>query len=111
VIQTLRQYQTYRAQGLRNAWSLAGMPRVAVSIAKAAGTLLIAAGLALAAVDQAQAIHEAADNRVAARLTTQQGEIEALREIVAACLGDKDGALFIGGQLHLCRAVPTGIKK
>jgi hypothetical protein len=110
-LKTLRLYSHYRSRRLRHPWRLAGMSRVAVTVAKAIGTMLIAAGLVLAAADQAQAIHEAADNRVAAHLTTQQGEIEALRTIVAACMGDKEGALFIGGQLHLCRAVPTGVRK
>lgn len=30
---------------------------------------------------------------------------------IKACLGEKEGALWIGGELHLCRAVPTGIKR
>lgn len=61
--------------------------------------------------DKANAIGEAADNRVATKLSNQASEIDALRKIVAACLGDREGAIFIGGELHLCRAVPTGVKQ
>jgi sulfite exporter TauE/SafE len=111
MLTTIRIYREYRRQGLRNAWHLAGMRRVVTSAANAAGVLLIAAGLALAAANKAEAIHQAADNRVAATLTGQAGEIDELRTLLAACLGDKEGAIFIGGQLHLCRAVPTGIRK
>lgn len=107
----LRLYREYRRQGLRRAWSYAGMSPVAWSVAKyvAAGALSIAA--AVLASHQAEAINLAADNRVAAKVATQAGEIEQLRRLLAACLGDKEGAIFIGGELHLCRAVPTGVRQ
>lgn len=103
-------YRDYRRHGMRRAWTLAGMNSVAWSVGY---TLLLAAMLVVAVLgltSQAQAIQDAADNRVAGRVSAQAGEIQALREIVAKCLGDREGALFIGGELHLCRAVPTGIR-
>lgn len=107
----LRLYREYRRQGLRRAWSIAGMGSVAWAVAR-----VMLLGMAFTAsvaflASQAQAIQSTADNRVAARLANQAGEIDALRRIVAACLGDRDGTLFIGGELHLCRAVPTGVKQ
>lgn len=109
MIRALRLYREYRRQGLRRAWELSGM-RVA-SLA-AGRVVLLAAMSAAAAVSvskQAEAIQEAADNRVAATIASQIGEIEEMRRIIAACLGYKEGAIFIGGELHLCKAVPTGI--
>ena len=36
--------------------------------------------------------------------------IKSLESTAAACLGEKEGALWIAGELHLCKAVPTGIR-
>lgn len=47
----------------------------------------------------------------AQRDSKQADYVRGLEKALAACLGDKEGALFIGGELHLCRAVPTGIKE
>ena len=46
-----------------------------------------------------------------AALAEHAAEIGALTKIVAACLGDKDGAIYIGNELHLCGISPTGIKR
>lgn len=107
----LRLYREYRRQGLSRAWQLSGMGAIARGAAK--GALLTAMLIAsvFAITQQAQAIHDAADNRVAARLSNQTGEIQALRQIVAKCLGSREGAIWIGDEMHLCRAVPTGVRK
>lgn len=111
MIRRLRLYREYRRQGLRRAWSLAGMWPVAWGAVKVMllGMAIVAA--LMFAARQAQAIQDAAENRVAARLSSQEGEIDALRRIVAACVGDPEGAVYIGGELHLCHAVPTGIRR
>lgn len=111
MIRRVRLYREYRRQGLRQAWHYAGMAPVAWSVAKYVAVVAAALAIAVALSRQAEAIQEAADNRVAAKVSSQAGEIEALRRILAACLGDRDGAIFIGGELHLCRAVPTGIRQ
>lgn len=110
MIRAIRLFREYRRQGLRRAWRLSGMPRFSRQVAAGfiAGASIVSGIAALSS--QAQAIQEAADNRVAARVSSQAGEIEALRRLLSSCLGDKEGALFIGGELYLCRAVPTGIR-
>lgn len=107
----IRLYLEYRRQGLRRAWRLAGMWPIARQVATGfvAGVAIVAT--VAVASSQAQAIQDAADNRVAAKVSRQAGEIAALSKLLAACLGDRDGALWIGGELHLCHAVPTGIRQ
>ena len=111
MIRAIRLYHEYRRQGLRSAWSLAGMVPVAWSVAKYLGAVVLAVSIAIAMSKKADAISEAADNRVAAGLSTQAGEIEQLRLLLAACLGDREGAIWIGGELHLCKAIPIGVQK
>lgn len=111
MIRRLRLYREYRRQGLRQAWHYAGMGPVAWSVAKYAAIVASAVAIAVALSRQAEAIQDAADNRVAAKVSNQAGEIEELRRLLAACLGNREGALWIGGELHLCRAVPTGIRQ
>lgn len=111
MLTTIRLYREYRRQGLRRAWSLSGMTDVALLFARyvAIGAVIAASLIALS--NQAQAIQDDADSRVAARIANQSGEIDALRTLLAACLGDRDGILWVGDEAHLCRAVPTGIRK
>lgn len=84
-------YREYRRQGLRRAWQLSGMSGVARQVA--AGFLV---GVSIVAA--------------AAKLGSQAAEIDALRRLLAACLGEQEGSLFIDGGLYLCRAVPTGVR-
>lgn len=56
----------------------------------------------------ANAFQESADNRSAAKISNQTAEIVELRKIVAACLGEKEGALVIGGEHFLCKATSIG---
>ena len=111
MIKTIRLYREYRRQGLRNAWRLAGMGAIARQVATGfiIGASIVAA--LAAASSQAQAIQDAADNRVSAVLSQQAGEIHQLRHLLAACLGDREGVLWIGNEMHLCRAVPTGERR
>jgi len=46
----------------------------------------------------------------AGTIKEQMEEIKALRKIVASCLGDKDGPIWVGNELYLCKAVSTGYR-
>jgi len=107
----LRLYREYRRRGLRRAWSLAGMWQVAWSVIKYVAIASAVIAFWALASQQVQAVNEAADNRVAAKLTAQEAEIDALRGIVAACLGDRDGVVWIGNKQHLCGIAETGVKR
>ena len=87
------------------------MCSLAIDVMKYAAAGIIAVAIAIAISKQAEAIQDAADNRVAARITAQSGEIEELRKIVAKCLGEREGSLIIGGEYYLCRAVAIGERK
>lgn len=97
-------YLTYRRAGLRNAWALSGVGDALLTACKWAA-IGVAMGAAVLAAQSALAD---------ARSATAAGyvaEVDQLRGIVAACLGDRDGALWVGDELHLCRAVPVGVKR
>lgn len=111
MLNTIRTYRNLRAKGLRRAWEISGMNEIGDRSVGIVCWIVVIAGALFLLSEQANALQESADNRAAAKVTAQAGEIEELRKIVAACLGDREGALFIGGELHLCRAVPTGIKQ
>jgi hypothetical protein len=85
------------AAGISKAWAL--------QKAKSALTgLLLAACVLYLISDRANAFEP--DAKVIAR---QAEYIKALEKIVSLCFGDKEQAVFVGGELHLCRAVPTGV--
>lgn len=107
-MKAFRLYRAYRQQHLRRAWTLSGMNTVAWSAARGVALLIALGGGLMAITQQAQAIQASADNRVAARLAAQAGEIDALRKIVAKCLGDREGVLIVGGEWFLCKAVSIG---
>lgn len=46
------------------------------------------------------------DNKNAA----MQEEVADLRRIVATCFGETEGVVYVGQELHLCRAIPTGVR-
>ena len=105
-----RHYAQLRANGLhpRLCASMSGVDRILTGALRDIAILLVAIAVYLAASSTAEAIQSAADNRVAAIVTSQSGEINALREIVAKCLGEREGVLVIGGEYFLCRAVSIG---
>lgn len=111
MIRAVRLYREYSRQGLRSAWSLAGMWQVTWSATKYAAVVAAAITFWALASQQVQAVNEAADNRVAAKLSTQEAEIQELRKIVAACMGDRDGVIWIGNRQHLCGIAETGVKR
>lgn len=95
----------------RIAAEMSGLPRTIRAVSKWLLVLVIVTIAWLAASSSAEAIQSDADNRVASKIANQAGEINELRKIVAACLGDKAGALIIGGEYFLCRAVSIGERK
>ena len=97
--------------GLRfsKAWELSGMTKITLRAVQLSGWLLIFAGVYLFMSDQVQAVREEADNRVAAKLTQQAGEINELRKIAATCLSDHIGKpIQIGDEWFLCSIQSIG---
>lgn len=90
------------------AWKMSGLWLYANRARQWAGVAIVAGCCLYLFSEQANSAQDAADNRVAAKVSQQAGEIDALRQIVAACLGEKDGALTIGGETFLCRAISIG---
>ena len=46
-----------------------------------------------------------------AKLADRELLVTKLSKFFSACLGDKEGAIWIGDRLHLCKAVPTGDRR
>jgi len=107
----LHLYREYRRIGLRRAWSLSGMGGLAWRVAAAVAIGLAIAAAASAAERHVRAINDAADRRVAAQVTDQSKLIASLSKFLAACLGPREGVIWIGGEAHFCKAVSTGIKR
>jgi len=61
-----------------------------------------------AEANSAQAV---ADNRVSAKVTAQESEIDELRRILAKCLTKGDSPLWIGDELFFCGISATGITR
>ena len=102
-------YNAYRSLGLtrRMSFDLSGLRAAVLPTLQYLTVVAFAVLLWLFA----SGVYAAAEDRVAGRLDESTAEIAALRKIVAACLGDREGALYLDGELHLCRAVPTGVMK
>lgn len=95
-------YLRLRRVGLRNAWHLSGMPAFTMTVLKYLGIVAVAVALWLFNAQQVTAAGVAADQRVAVQLAGQTAEIEQLRAIVAACVGEKFGTLKIGDEWFIC---------
>jgi hypothetical protein len=96
----------------RKAWELSGMSKIALRSIQLFGWALIFTGVYLFMSDKVQAVHEEADNRVAAKLTQQAGEINELRKIAATCLSDHIGKpIQIGDEWFLCSIQSIGVYK
>ena len=111
VLSTYATYRQYRRQRLTNAWWLAGMPG---AMDKLVGATLkvVFVGLCLYLMsDYANSAAATARQDQATTVERQNAEMDAMKRIIAACMGDKEGALYIGDELHLCKAVPTGVKR
>lgn len=111
ILNTLKVYRQYRRQRLTNAWWLAGMPNVMDKLVGAAIKIGFVVMCLYLMSDYANSAAATARLDQAATVERQNAEMSAMKRIIAACMGDKEGALYIGDELHLCRAVPIGIKR
>lgn len=93
----------------RLAWAMSGLKFHAHKVIRAMAFLLCVAGVLFLLSVEANSAQAVADNRVAAKVSQQAGEIEELRQIVAACLKDNTGgALKIGDDWYLCGITQIG---
>ena len=100
-------YSVLRSKGLKSgiAWAMSGLPsfgQILEFIDRVIVALLIAAFFLI--------LMSYLDNQYTAKHSALKAENHQLAKIVAKCLGDREGALMIGGELYLCRAIPTGVK-
>lgn len=107
----LQIYMKYRRNSLRNAWHIADMNRVAFPALRWSAIAILAIVSAVMASRQAEAIQDAADNRVASTLRNQAALIAELSKVVSACTGEKEGAVWIDDKLYLCGLAPTGERR
>ena len=111
MLSAIVQYRSYRRKGVRIAWSMSGMGRVASVAIKAAGYLAFALSVIYLLSEQANAVNDAADNRVAAKLRAQDQRIRTLESFLDRCLRVGDNPIWIDGALHFCGLVATGIRR
>jgi hypothetical protein len=90
---------------------MAGLHTAGHKVVKIVSWLLVLLGVMYLLSEQANSAQDAADNRVQSRLTSQQGEIEELRKLVAHCLQRGDNALWIGDELHFCGTTNSGVTR
>ena len=108
---TFRNYKRYRELKLRNAWMLAGIDKVILPFLQGvalAAVLLFAFAVVSKTVEAGQV---SADNRVAAKVAKQDAYIKQLESLLAKCLSGGDNPITIGGELWLCGATSTGVRK
>lgn len=105
------EYLRYKRKGLRRAWHLAGMDSISARIFKFFAIVLIAGS-----------IYAAHSNTIQMRLDQQAVELhdryvdlsltnKELKKIVAACVGPREGVIWIGDMMYMCGIANTGIKK
>jgi len=100
-------YNALRNKGLRSriAWAMAGLPsleQILEFIDRVVVALLICGFFLI--------LMSYLDDQYTKKHSALKSENAELTKIVARCLGDKEGALMIGGELYLCRAIPTGVR-
>lgn len=112
---SLRLYLYYRKLGLRRAWHFAGMTKWVWDITKwlLLGFIIgLTVRYALWQIDQVKYNHyQSIESSFRAQLADKELLVSKLSKFFSACLGDREGAIWIGDQLHLCRAVPTGVRR
>lgn len=107
----LQNYLHLRRLGIRGAWGMANMGPVA---GRVAWFILWLCAMVICLVSVQLRIESArldGGKTAEVALAERAAEIGALTKIVTACLGDKDGAIYIGNELYLCGISPTGIKR
>jgi len=108
----ISRFRFYRSKGFRwrMAWYCADLPRQQ-AVLDFLERLAIAAVVVLMLLCLTAWLDGHYEAEASATVIKAQSEASALRGIVAQCLGEKEGTIFIGDELHLCRAVPTGEKR
>lgn len=105
------EYLRYKRKGLRRAWHLADMNSFSESVFKL-----------FAVIIATSSIYAAHSNTVQMRLDQQAVELhdryvnlsltnKELKKIVAACVGPREGVIWIGDTMYMCGIANTGIKK
>lgn len=69
---------------------------------------LACAGVLYLMSDAANARPPVSEDSYLAIIAKQEDYIKSLEKIVSLCFEDKEQAVWVGNQLHLCRAVPIG---
>jgi len=100
-------YSVLRSKGLRSriAWAMAGLPsleQILEFIDRVVVALLICGFFLI--------LMSYLDDQYTKKHSALKAENQQLSAIVQKCLGEKEGALMIGGELYLCRAIPTGVR-
>lgn len=101
-------YRELRGKRIKGAWSLSGLPGVVARAKEAAFWLALAACTLFLMSDFANAQQLKAQAGSNAEVQQLRDYAASLEKALAACLGESDGVLVIGGEWHLCRAVPIG---
>lgn len=105
------EYLMYKRKGLRRAWRLAGMDSFSERVLKLFAVIITIGS-----------IYAAHSNTVQTRLDQQAAELhdryvnlsltnKELKKIVAACVGPREGVIWIGDMMYMCGISNTGIKK
>ena len=106
MITNIQNYIHFRKKNMRGAWSKANMNAVVLGISKALAFACLIAVIYVLGIKHATAEQEAEDNRIAAKISNMQGEINALRDIVKTCLTDRP--LKIGDEWFICNTISIG---
>jgi hypothetical protein len=108
---TLKTYQNLRSKGLARAWEISGMPEVGDRIVGAVTAFLFACGCLFLISDYANAIETRAADGAKEEIAQLADYTKALEGVLALCLSRSDSPVWIGDELFMCAAVPTGVKK
>lgn len=86
-------------------------PTLAKSAKVAIAWAISCAGVLYLLSDAANATAPVSEERYLAIISKQEDYIKSLEKIVSLCFDDKEQAVWVGDELHLCRAVPIGVFK
>ena len=87
---------------VRLCWKMSGLFLYEAQIKRLFSLLICTVAVLYLMSSTANAITTAASNQSAAKISSQQAEIEMLRKIVASCVSDKGGAIQIGDEWFYC---------
>lgn len=95
----------------RLAWAMSGLKFHAHKVINLVAFIFCALGIIWLLSAEANSAQAVADNRVSAKVTAQESEIDELRRILAKCLTKGDSPLWIGDELFFCGISATGITR